>query len=223
MGLADILCQRVILQLKPAHFPGIPHPRSRKGGVSFARSADQSVELTDAALSFLESAFLSADSDGDGLLNPAELGALFSTAPGLPTCDLGWPAAGLDEARANHSCITQRFAVLCHTHAAPLHALLATAQENGISLSSFLANWALSALLRPHATLENLLYLGFPKHPSEGLRMSPRRRRGGGGGSRGAVRRGRWRHGRNVLRCVVYGDAEAAGLMARARASLSGA
>ncbi|PIA58076.1 hypothetical protein AQUCO_00500185v1 [Aquilegia coerulea] len=52
--------------------------------VSFNRAPDQTVELTNEAIEFLKRIFSSFDLDADGILQPAELEDLFSTAPENP-------------------------------------------------------------------------------------------------------------------------------------------
>lgn len=205
----------------------IPDPFALVAGdVSFTRALEQCVELTDASLHFLESAFAAADTDRDGLLSAEELEELFSTAPGSPICELGWPSVpGPDDKvsgeREGHRALSDcayaeaKGAFRLGSPPAPrVHAWLARCRSalsqwatkrfprlhsyQGMPLNSFLANWALAALLRPQVALAYLLYLGLPCHPHDALKVSRRRK----------AERKRRRHGRSVLQCFVIGSTD---------------
>ncbi|PSS26530.1 Mitochondrial Rho GTPase [Actinidia chinensis var. chinensis] len=110
------------------------------------QAPDQSVELTGEAVDFLRGIFLLFDIDGDGVLKPAELEDLFSTAPESP-----WDEAPYKEA-------AEKTAL------------------GGLSLDGFLSEWALMTRLDPIRSVENLLYIGYASDPSSAIRITRRRR-----------------------------------------------
>ncbi|XP_059652447.1 mitochondrial Rho GTPase 1-like [Cornus florida] len=110
------------------------------------RSSDQSVELTNEAVEFLKGIFFLFDIDGDGMLRPAELEDLFSTAPESP-----WSQAPYEKA-------SEQTAL------------------GWLLLDGFLSEWALLTLLDPIRSVENLIYLGYAGDPSSAIRVTRRRR-----------------------------------------------
>lgn len=113
--------------------------------VSFERSPDQSVELTHEAIDFLQRVFHQYDHDGDGVLLPAEVDDIFSSAPKSP-----WR-----EPR--------------YVDAAETTAL------GGLLLDGFLSKWTLMTLLEPAKSLANLFYIGFDGDPTSAYHITRRR------------------------------------------------
>eukprot|EP00850_Spirogloea_muscicola_P009165 SM000051S17525 [mRNA] locus=s51:63093:67305:- [translate_table: standard] len=113
---------------------------------SFKRMSDQSVELTEQALQFLEAAFRSFDADSDEALRAQELEELFSTAASYP-----WQQPP-------------------HADAAE------TNEMGAMTLNGFLSQWVLMTLLEPVKSLAHLLYLGYPGDPASAFRITRRRR-----------------------------------------------
>lgn len=137
--------------------------------VSFERRADQCVELTDQATDFLTSIFHRFDKDGKGSLSGLELEELFATAPCSPWEEPRWA----------------RCAEITGVHGA-------------LTLSGFMAQWALTTLLEPEKMLAYLHYLGFTADqtdPQVAFRISKRRIH--------EKRKGRF--SRNIFKCVVFG------------------
>ncbi|KAL5720546.1 hypothetical protein ACHQM5_013211 [Ranunculus cassubicifolius] len=113
--------------------------------ISFERSPDQSVELTQEAIEFLQKIFNQFDHDDDGILLPSELDDLFSNAPLSP-----WNEARyLDAAE--------------------------TTSNGGLILDGFLSKWRLMTLLEPAKSLANLLYIGFEGDPTSAFHITRRR------------------------------------------------
>ncbi|KAJ8751953.1 hypothetical protein K2173_000699 [Erythroxylum novogranatense] len=112
----------------------------------FKRAPDQSTELANEAIEFLQATYEIYDGDYDNNLRPAELEDVFSTAPESP-----W-----DEAP--------------YKDAAEKTAL------GGLSISAFLSKWALMVLLDPSHAVENLIYLNYPGDPASAIRIMRRRR-----------------------------------------------
>ncbi|KAK3269808.1 hypothetical protein CYMTET_21764, partial [Cymbomonas tetramitiformis] len=137
--------------------------------VSFERRADQCVELTDQATDFLTSIFHRFDKDSKGALSGVELEELFATAPCSPWEEPRW--ARCAESTGVHAALT---------------------------LSGFMAQWALTTLLEPEKMLAYLHYLGFTADqtdPQVAFRISKRRKH--------EKRKGRF--SRNIFKCVVLG------------------
>ncbi|XP_077247688.1 mitochondrial Rho GTPase 1-like isoform X2 [Tasmannia lanceolata] len=114
--------------------------------LNFKRAPDQSVELTNEAVEFLKAIFFMFDIDGDGVLRPAELDDLFSTAPSSPWAEGPY----IDAVKKN--------------------------AFGGLSLAGFLSEWALMTLLDPASSLANLIYLGFAGDPASAFHITRRRR-----------------------------------------------
>ncbi|KAL3654240.1 Mitochondrial Rho GTPase 1 [Castilleja foliolosa] len=110
------------------------------------RYPDQSVELTNEAVEFLQKIFITYDVDCDGALRSAELEDLFSTAPENP------------------------FNEAPYVEAAEMTAL------GGLSLDGFISLWALMTLLDPIRSVESLIYIGYGGDPSSAIRLTRRRR-----------------------------------------------
>ncbi|KAG2484520.1 hypothetical protein HYH03_016660 [Edaphochlamys debaryana] len=117
--------------------------------VNVALPPTEVLELSDAALGFLEQQFYLYDARDEGLLSWEQLQGLFSTAPSLPT---EW-----QNERVNRL-------MVCGTYGA-VH-----------SLEGFLARWRYCALTDPRAALAHLLYLGYEGLPPELLTRRQRRR-----------------------------------------------
>ncbi|KAJ8772033.1 hypothetical protein K2173_027210 [Erythroxylum novogranatense] len=112
---------------------------------TFKRAPDQSTELANEAVEFLQMTYELYDSDYDNNLRPAELEDVFSTAPESP-----W-----DE--------------VTYKDAAEKTAL------GGLSMNAFLAEWALMTLLDPSRAVENLIYLNYPGDPATAVRVMRKR------------------------------------------------
>ncbi|KAL6500466.1 hypothetical protein OROHE_025832 [Orobanche hederae] len=133
------------------------------------RAPEQSSELTNEAINFLETVFDEFDSDRDGTLQPRELEELFSTAPESPWIENPYKDA------------VERNAF------------------GGLLLDAFLSEWALMTLLNPRFTMENLVYIGYPRDPSSAIHVTRRRH----------VDRKKQHSKRNVLQCFIFGPMEA--------------
>lgn len=113
---------------------------------SLKRASDQSVELTDMALDFLNRVFNAFDIDGDGALKSQELEELFSTAPSSP-----WEKPIYNDAAETNI-------------------------VGGLTSNGFLSLWALMTLLEPQKSLAHLIYIGYARDPSSAFRITRRRR-----------------------------------------------
>ncbi|GJM96377.1 hypothetical protein PR202_ga13204 [Eleusine coracana subsp. coracana] len=100
--------------------------------VPIIRAPDQTMELTVKAVNFLTGLFNIFDIDNDGVLLPAELEDLFSTAPENP-----WSSDPYKNCAETN-------VVSC-----------------GLSLNGFLSKWALMTFLDPSKSLANLVYVGY--------------------------------------------------------------
>lgn len=110
------------------------------------RLPDQSVELTNEAVEFLQRIFDTYDQDGDGSLRVAEVEDIFSTAPENP-----WNEAPYKDAAERNAL-------------------------GGLTLNGFLSEWALMALLDPRYCVENLIYIGYAGDPASAIRITRRRK-----------------------------------------------
>ncbi|MED6181172.1 Mitochondrial Rho GTPase 2 [Stylosanthes scabra] len=108
-------------------------------------ASDQSVELTNEAIEFLNGIFRLLDTDKDRALRPAEVDKLFCTAPSSPWNDAPYK----DAAEKN--------------------------DMGYITLNGFLSQWALMTLLDPPCSLANLIYIGYSGNPAAALRVTRRR------------------------------------------------
>ncbi|XP_058197867.1 mitochondrial Rho GTPase 1-like isoform X2 [Rhododendron vialii] len=133
------------------------------------KAPDQSVELTGEAVEFLKGVFSLFDNDKDGALRHSELEDLFSTAPESP-----WDEAPYKDAAER--------------------TLL-----GGISLNSFLSQWAFMTLRDPARSLANLIYIGYSCDPASALRVTSRR----------LADRKKQQTDRNVFQCFVFGPKNA--------------
>ncbi|KAI9003165.1 P-loop containing nucleoside triphosphate hydrolase protein [Gaertneriomyces semiglobifer] len=111
-----------------------------------------SVELSSDGYKFFIDLFQTFDQDKDGALKLSELTALFSTAPGNPWENGGFPGTTL------------------------------TDESGAVTLQGFLAQWSMTTLLDHTTTLAYLAYLGFNGDSTTALKVTrPRkadRRRG---------------------------------------------
>ncbi|MCJ1336370.1 ERMES complex Ca(2+)-binding regulatory GTPase gem1 [Bachmanniomyces sp. S44760] len=97
-----------------------------------------SAELSPAGYRFFVDLFLLFDKDNDGGLNNAELAALFSPTPGLPT---SWVDASFPSSTVRN-------------------------EAGHITLQGWLAQWSMTTFTSPKTTLAYLAYLGFePSDP----------------------------------------------------------
>ncbi|KAF7119925.1 hypothetical protein RHSIM_Rhsim13G0024400 [Rhododendron simsii] len=133
------------------------------------KAPDQSVELTGEAVEFLKGVFSLFDNDKDGALRHSELEDLFSTAPESP-----WDEAPYKDAAER--------------------TLL-----GGISLNSFLSQWAFMTLRDPARSLANLIYIGYSCDPASALHVTSRR----------LADRKKQQTDRNVFQCFVFGPKNA--------------
>ncbi|CAA7015830.1 unnamed protein product [Microthlaspi erraticum] len=112
---------------------------------SFKRKPDQSVELTNKAISFLKNAFEVYDLDSNNNLGPYEMGYLFQAAPESP-----W-------------------------NEAPYKNAVEETKDGELSLEAFLSLWQMMALIDPAKSLEYLVYAIFPHDPSSAIRVTRER------------------------------------------------
>ncbi|KAL1312223.1 hypothetical protein HN51_038816 [Arachis hypogaea] len=108
-------------------------------------ASDQSVELTNEAVEFLNGIFRLLDTDKDRALRPAEVDKLFCTAPSSPWNDAPYK----DAAEKN--------------------------DMGYITLNGFLSQWALMTLLDPPCSVANLIYIGYSGNTAAALRVTRRR------------------------------------------------
>lgn len=66
-------------------------------------------------------------------------------------------------------------------------------------MSMFALQWALMTLLDPARTIENLIYVGYPRDPASAIRITRKRR----------VDRKKQQSDRNVFQCFVFGPKNA--------------
>ncbi|EOA31889.1 hypothetical protein CARUB_v10015117mg [Capsella rubella] len=135
----------------------------------FKRQADQSVELTNIALEFLWDVYEFFDNDSDNNLKPHEMGYLFETAPESP-----WKEAPYKDASEE-------------------------TKDGGVSLEAFLSLWSFMTLIDPARTLEYLMYIRFPHHPSSAIRVTRKR----------VLDRKEKKSERKVVQCFVFGPKNA--------------
>lgn len=97
---------------------------------------DCSVELSHVGYQFLTELFEVYDKDQDGALKQEELDDLFSTSPGCPWVDQGFPDTTISN------------------------------DAGAVTLQGWLAQWSMTTLLSHRTTLQYLAYLGFSSTPS---------------------------------------------------------
>ncbi|KAM7279732.1 hypothetical protein ACFE04_006866 [Oxalis oulophora] len=107
--------------------------------------------------------------DQDNSLEPAEVDDLFSTAPENPWKD------------------------------APYRNAVERTESGGLSLNAFLSSWTLLTLLEPACSVESLICIGYPNHPSSAIRVTRRRRQDCK----------KQQSDRNVFQCFVFGPTKA--------------
>ncbi|KAI9609101.1 hypothetical protein KEM48_003021 [Puccinia striiformis f. sp. tritici PST-130] len=93
---------------------------------------DCSAELSPSGYTFFTDLFEAFDKDLDGALNHEELTNLFSTSPGNPWLNHGFPDTTV------------------------------TNDAGAVTLQGWLAQWSMTTLLDPRVTLAYLAYLGYP-------------------------------------------------------------
>lgn len=98
------------------------------------------VELSRDGYAFFTELFQSFDVDKDGALNIKELSALFSTSPGNPWTDSGFPNSTITNA------------------------------SDAVTLQGFLAQWSMTTLFDYTITLAYLAYLGYPGDQTSALK-----------------------------------------------------
>ncbi|CAH2055034.1 unnamed protein product [Thlaspi arvense] len=112
---------------------------------SFKREADQSVQLTYAAIEFLKEVYEFFDQDEDDNLEPHEMGYIFQTAPESP-----WKEAPYKDA-------------------------VEKSKIGGLSFQAFLSLWSLMTLIDPARSLEYLIYIRYPYDPSSAILVTRKR------------------------------------------------
>ncbi|CAH7688982.1 P-loop containing nucleoside triphosphate hydrolase protein [Phakopsora pachyrhizi] len=100
---------------------------------------DCSAELSPAGYNFFTDLFEVFDKDLDGALNEDELTNLFSTSPGNPWLNQGFPETTV------------------------------TNNSDAVTLQGWLAQWSMTTLLDPRVTLAYLAYLGYPSPVTSAL------------------------------------------------------
>ncbi|KAF1800565.1 P-loop containing nucleoside triphosphate hydrolase protein [Mucor lusitanicus] len=101
-----------------------------------------SVELSPHGYQFFAELFQTFDKDKDGALNRVELDFLFSTSPGNPWANTGFP----------HTTITT--------------------ETGAVTLQGWLAQWSMTTLLDHRTTLKYLAYLGFEGDTRTALKIT---------------------------------------------------
>lgn len=101
-----------------------------------------SVELSPLGYQFFAELFQTFDKDKDGALNRNELDSLFSTSPGNPWANTGFP----------HTTITT--------------------ETGSVTLQGWLAQWSMTTLLDHRTTLKYLAYLGFEGDTRTALKVT---------------------------------------------------
>ena len=105
-----------------------------------------SVELSPLGYQFFAELFQTFDKDKDGALNRIELDSLFSTSPGNPWANSGFP----------HTTITT--------------------ETGSVTLQGWLAQWSMTTLLDHRTTLKYLAYLGFEGDTRTALKVTKPKR-----------------------------------------------
>ncbi|RCI02512.1 ERMES complex Ca(2+)-binding regulatory GTPase gem1, partial [Rhizopus stolonifer] len=105
-----------------------------------------SVELSPHGYQFFAELFQTFDQDKDGALNRHELDSLFSTSPGNPWANTGFP----------HTTITT--------------------ETGSVTLQGWLAQWSMTTLLDHRTTLKYLAYLGFEGDTRTALKITKPKR-----------------------------------------------
>ncbi|KAI8346784.1 EF hand associated-domain-containing protein [Blakeslea trispora] len=103
---------------------------------------ESSVELSPHGYQFFAELFQAFDQDKDGALNRNELDSLFSTSPGNPWANTGFP----------HTTITT--------------------ESGSVTLQGWLAQWSMTTLLDHKTTLKYLAYLGFEGDTRTALKIT---------------------------------------------------
>ncbi|OAV99055.1 hypothetical protein PTTG_02406 [Puccinia triticina 1-1 BBBD Race 1] len=108
--------------------------------------ADCSAELSPSGYTFFTDLFEAFDKDLDGALNLEELTNLFSTSPGNPWLNHGFPDTTV------------------------------TNDAGAVTLQGWLAQWSMTTLLDPRVTLAYLAYLGYPSPTTTALTVTKPRK-----------------------------------------------
>ncbi|KAI9137023.1 EF hand associated-domain-containing protein [Paraphysoderma sedebokerense] len=143
---------------------------------------DCSVELSSNGYQFFTDLIQIFDKDKDGALSQHELEELFSTSPGNPWTNLGFPDTTI------------------------------TNEAGAITLQGFLAQWSMTTLLDYKTTLAYLAYLGYEGNTTGALKVTKRgkfdrKRAGSGSGPSISMIGGGGKVQRNVFLCYVFGAA----------------
>ncbi len=126
------------------------------------RQPDQSVELSDRGLSFLESIFKTGDVDRDNALSPSELVEVFSPVPP----DISFHLYIGAENDGNVRVTENQYPVLTKVNA-----------KGYIDLESFISSWCQRFIVDPELALLNLAYIGYDGDTFSAVRVTKRRRR----------------------------------------------
>ncbi|KAK4529743.1 hypothetical protein CCYA_CCYA02G0600 [Cyanidiococcus yangmingshanensis] len=126
------------------------------------RQPDQSVELTDRGLTFLESIFRLGDTDRDNALSPSELVEVFSPVPPDVSFHLYIGA----ESDGNVRVTGTQYPVLTKVNT-----------KGYLELDSFLSAWCQRFIADPEHALLNLIYIGYDGDVLSAIRITKRRRR----------------------------------------------
>ncbi|RUS16020.1 mitochondrial Rho GTPase [Endogone sp. FLAS-F59071] len=108
--------------------------------------SDCSVELSPNGYQFFTELFQISDKDKDGALKDNELEALFSTSPGNPWANTGFPQTTI------------------------------TSEAGAVTLQGWLAQWSMTTLLEYKTTLKYLAYLGFEGDTRTAIKVTRPRR-----------------------------------------------
>lgn len=107
---------------------------------------DCSAELSPSGYAFFTDLFETFDQDLDGALNTEELESLFSTSPGNPWINQGFPDTTI------------------------------TNDSNYVTLQGWLAQWSMTTLLDHRLTLAYLAHLGYPSPTTSALTLTKPRK-----------------------------------------------
>lgn len=179
----------------------------------YLRADDQSTELTPAAIAFLAKKFEAADKDGDGLLSPSELKALFADCPDGPfpaskpvvvTKNAAQSEAAVRESLPNPdtanvtASLSGDFLVSSERVVGPPPEELGKVSH--MTQEAFIARWAMCLMESPETVMLTLMYLGFSEPPLSALKTTKPRKRD----------RYNKTVSRTVFKVLVLGDPEVA-------------
>lgn len=126
------------------------------------RQPDQSIEMTEHCLKFLERIFGLCDADKDNALSPTELAEVFSPVPP----DVSFHLYLGVENESNTEAVGTQYPVLTRLN-----------PKGHLELEGFVSCWCQRFLADPELALLNLIYVGYDGDALSAVRVTKRRRR----------------------------------------------